>query len=264
MKTFASVAEMVAQLTANSQSIALEGYNHLIPFAFAHELIRAKRKDIHLLRLSADIVSDQLVGSGVVAKLTTGWHGNPIGGSLPRLDDARAHKWPRAVTFEDLSHPSMASAYAAGAARAPFALVTDLPLLALDEHKLLLRAIQDPFSGNIFHVIPPLNPQVAVLHAQRADTQGNIQFEGIVGAAKEVAYASASVLVTVEEVVDKLEPKLNSLVLPHDLIDAIAVVPRGAVPSYAYGLYERNVQAYSDWHEISSDRALFKRWLEEI
>lgn len=262
MRHYSSVQEMVGTLTIDGQSIALEGYNHLIPFAFAHEMIRAKRSGIHLLRLSADIVSDQLIGSGVVNRLTTGWQGNPIGGALARLNDARENKWPGDVHFDDLSHPSMVAAYTAGAARVPFAFVSDLPLAGT--HAARLKTIRDPFSGNEYHVISPLNPDLAVLHAQRADHKGNVQIEGICGAAKEVVYASKIVAITVEEFVESLPPRHHSLIIPHQLVDAIAVAEKGAAPSYALDMYERDAGAYAAWPAISAGRESFLKWVAEL
>lgn len=261
MTFYESVADLAQASAVDGQSIAIEGYNHLIPFAFAHELIKLRRTDLCLFRLSADLISDQLVGAGCVARLTTGWQGNPVGGTLPRLKDARENGWPRSVTFTDLSHPSMIAGYTAGASAAPFGFVTDLHLLGPSDQ---LRRIKDPFAGEEFAVIAAIRPEVAVFHAQRADTAGNVQFEGVIGATKEVAYASSKVFVTVEEIVEGFERRPDDLVLPSELVDGIAKAPRGAAPGYVEGMYARDEDFYLGWKRISGDRDEFRRWVEGL
>jgi glutaconate CoA-transferase subunit A len=242
--------------------VALEGFTHLIPFAAGHEIIRQGIDDLTLIRMTPDLLYDQMIGSGSARKIVFSWGGNPGVGSLHRLRDAVERGWPRAIEIEEHSHAAMAHAYAAGAAGMPSAffrgyLGSDLPRVNAN-----VKFVQCPFTGETLAAVPAHRPDVAIVHAQRADRQGNVLFEGIVGVQKEAVLAARRSLVTVEEVVEAFPRTCpNAVILPSWTVTAIAVVPRGAHPSYAYGYYNRDNAFYAAWDEISRDRDAFQAWM---
>jgi glutaconate CoA-transferase, subunit A len=241
--------------------VALEGFTHLIPHAAGHELIRLGRRDLSLIRMTPDVVYDQLIGAGCARKLTFSWGGNPGVGSLHRLRDAVEKGWPCPLELEEHSHAGMAAAYAAGASNLPFGVLRgyrDTDLAARTE----VRRVTCPYSGEELAAVPAHRPDVGIVHAQQADRRGNVQLWGIVGVQKEVVLASARTIVTVEELVDELEPRPGGVVLPSWAVEAVAVSPGGAHPSYAHGYYERDNEFYVQWDEISRDRDRFAAWIE--
>src|ERR687886_1061921 len=251
----------IAELVRDGDVVALEGFTHLIPHAAGHELIRQERRELHLIRMTPDVVYDQLIGTGRARKLVFSWGGNPGVGSLHRLRDAVENGWPRPLELEEHSHAGMAAAYAAGAANLPFGVLrgytgTDLPARAR------VRTVTCPFTGEELAAVPAHRPDVGIVHAQQADRRGNVQLWGILGVQKEVVLASARSLVTVEEVVDELEPRPGGIVIPGWVIDAVAPVPGGARPSYAHGYYDRDNEFYVRWDEISRERDGFTAWVE--
>jgi glutaconate CoA-transferase subunit A len=255
----ASLAEAVRELVRDGDVVALEGFTHLIPHAAGHELIRQRRHDLTLIRMTPDVIYDQLIGMGCARKLVFSWGGNPGVGSLHRLRDAVEHGWPRPLELEEHSHAGMAAAYAAGAANLPFGVLrgyrnTDLPAPA---------TITCPFTGEELAAVRAHRPDVGIVHAQRADRRGNVQLWGILGVQKETVLASTRSLVTVEEIVDELEPRPGAIVLPHWVVDVVAEVPGGAHPSYAHGYYDRDNEFYKQWDEISRDRDGFRAWMDE-
>jgi glutaconate CoA-transferase subunit A len=241
----------------------MEGFTHLIPHAAGHEVIRQGRKDLRLIRMTPDIVYDQLLGMGCAVELTFSWGGNPGVGSLHRLRDMVEREWPHRLRVIEHSHAAMAAAYQAGAANLPFATLRGYAGVDLPAHNDHIRAVTCPFTGEELTAVPAHRPDVGVIHAQRADRAGNVQIFGIVGVQKEVALASERVLVTVEEVVDALPPTPGAVVLPHWVVDAVAHVPHGAHPSYAHGYTERDNPFYIEWDAISRDRDRFREWIEE-
>jgi len=246
----------------DGDAVALEGFTHLIPHAAGHELIRQGRRDLALIRMTPDVVYDQLIGAGCARKLTFSWGGNPGVGSLHRLRDAVENGWPRPLELVEHSHAGMAAAYAAGAANLPFGVLrgyldTDLAARAN------VARITCPFTGEDLAAVPAHRPDVGVIHAQQADRHGNVQLWGITGVQKEVALASTRTIVTVEELVDELELRPGGVVIPGWVIDAVAHVPGGAHPSYAHGYSERDNDFYVRWDEISRDRDRFTAWIEE-
>jgi glutaconate CoA-transferase subunit A len=253
--------EAIAQHVRDGQTLALEGFTHLIPFAAGHEVIRQDRRDLHLVRMTPDIVYDQMIGAGCARALTFSWGGNPGVGSLHRLRDAVEHGWPRPLAITEHSHAGMAAAYTAGASRLPFGLLrgyvgTDLPHVNDG-----IRGVTCPYTGEVLATVPALRPDVTILHAQKADAKGNVLLRGIVGAQKEAALAADALLVTVEEIVDELDAPMNAIVLPHWVVTAIACVPGGAWPSYAQGYYARDNAFYQAWDDVSRDRDSFTSWL---
>ena len=242
--------------------VALEGFTHLIPHAAGHELIRQGRRDLTLVRMTPDVIYDQLIGMGCARKLVFSWGGNPGVGSLHRFRDAVEHAWPAPLELEEHSHAGMAAAYAAGAANLPFGVLRGYRDTDLAARAQVAR-ISCPFTGEQLAAVPAHRPDVGVIHAQQADLRVNVQLWGIMGVQKEVVLASARSIVTVEEVVDELEPRPGSVVIPGWVIDAVAPAPGGAHPSYAHGYYDRDNEFYVRWDEISRDRDRFTAWLEE-
>ena len=260
MAAIAQLTDAVAELVHDGDVVALEGFTHLIPHAAGHELIRQGRRDLTLVRMTPDIVYDQLIGMGCARKMVFSWGGNPGVGSLHRFRDAVEHDWPVPLELEEHSHAGMAVAYAAGAAGLPFGVLRgyrggDLPA------KTRVERVTCPFTGEELAAVPANRPDVAVVHAQQADRRGNVQLWGITGVQKEAVLASRRAIVTVEEVVDELELRPGGVVLPGWVIDAVCVAPYGAHPSYAHGYYERDNDFYVSWDEISRDRDTFLAWM---
>jgi glutaconate CoA-transferase subunit A len=255
--------QAVAELVEDGDSVALEGFTHLIPFAAGHEIVRQRRRDLTLIRMTPDLVYDQLIGAGCARKLIFSWGGNPGVGSLHRLRDAVEHDWPVPLELEEHSHAGMAARYAAGAANLPFATLRGYVGTELMEHSETVAPISCPFTGETLTAVRALRPDVGIVHAQRADREGNVQIWGIVGVQKEIVLASKRSLVTVEEVVDELDPRPGAVVLPGWAVTAVAEAPRGAHPSYAHGYYDRDNGFYQRWDAISRDREEFGNWMEE-
>ncbi|WFE27389.1 CoA transferase subunit A [Solwaraspora sp. WMMD791] len=262
MGEISSLSDAVAELVHDGDSVALEGFTHLIPTAAGQEIIRQGRRDLTLIRMTPDIVYDQLIGAGCARKLIFSWAGNPGVGSLHRFRDAVQRGWPRPLEIEEHSHAGMANRYVAGAAGLPFAVLRGYVGTDLVAHTATIAPITCPFTGEVLTAVPALNPDVGIVHAQRADRQGNVQVWGITGVHKEVVLAAKRSLVTVEEIVDELEPRPGAMVLPGWAITRVAEVPGGAHPSYAMGYSDRDNAYYQQWDEISRDRETFTRWLD--
>lgn len=244
--------------------VALEGFTHLIPHAAGHEIIRQGRKHLTLIRMTPDLIYDQMIGMGCVDKLIFSWGGNPGVGSLHRFREAIEQGWPNKIEIEEHSHAAMANAYEAGAAGLPLAVFrgyigTDLPKVNPN-----IKSIVCPFTGEKLAAIPSHRPDVAVIHAQRADRKGNVMIEGVLGVQKEAVLASKRQVVTVEEIVDELpERSLNAVVLPHWTVSHVVEVPGGAFPSYAQGYYPRNNSFYKQWDDIARERDTFHKWMKD-
>jgi len=259
-----SLDSAIADLVHDGDSVAMEGFTHLIPFAAGHEVVRQGRRDLTLIRMTPDLIYDQLIGAGCARKLIFSWGGNPGVGSLRRLRDAVEHDWPAPLELEEHSHAGMAARYAAGASNLPFGTLRGYVGTELIERAgETVAPIACPFTGESLTAVRALRPDVGIVHAQRADRSGNVQLWGIVGVQKEIVLASARSLVTVEEVVDELEPLPGAIVLPSWAVSAVAVAPRGAHPSYAHGYYDRDNGFYQRWDEISRDRDSFQEWIEK-
>ncbi len=264
MAQFVSLREAISDTVRDGQVVALEGFTHLIPFAAGHEVIRQRRRNLTLIRMTPDLLYDQMIGTGCATKVVFSWGGNPGVGSLHRFRDAVEHGWPNPIEIEEHSHAAMANAWQAGASGLPFAVMRGYLGTGLPEVNPNIRPITDPFTAERLAAVPAHRPDVGIIHAQRADRAGNVLVEGIVGIQKETVLASTVSVVTVEEVVDDLAPPSpNSVVLPGWTIDAIAVVPGGARPSYAHGYYDRDNAFYVAWDEISRDREAFLAWIDE-
>ncbi|MEJ2852924.1 MULTISPECIES: CoA transferase subunit A [unclassified Saccharothrix] len=264
MAEIATLTDAVGELVADGDVVALEGFTHLIPTAAGHEIIRQGRRDLTLVRMTPDIVYDQLIGAGCARKLVFSWGGNPGVGSLHRFRDAVENGWPLPLEIEEHSHAGMANRYVAGASGLPFAVLRGYVGTDLASVTASIKPITCPFTGEVLTAVPALNPDVTIVHAQRADRRGNVQLWGLLGVQKEAVLAARRSLVTVEEVVDELTPVPGAIVLPSWAVTTVAEVPGGAHPSYAQGYSVRDNAYYAAWDAISRDRAEFGAWVEQV
>jgi glutaconate CoA-transferase subunit A len=262
MADIVPLGEAVRELVHDGDVVALEGFTHLIPHAAGHELIRQRRRDLTLVRMTPDVIYDQLIGMGCARKLVFSWGGNPGVGSLHRLRDAVEHDWPAPLELEEHSHAGMAAAYAAGASNLPFGVVRGYEGTDLAE-RTKIAWITCPFSGEQLAAVAAIRPDVGIVHAQQADGAGNVQLWGITGVQKEIVLASSRSIVTVEEIVPRLESRPGAVLLPAWAITAVSVAVGGAHPSYAHGYYDRDNAFYVQWDEISRDRDRFREWMLE-
>jgi glutaconate CoA-transferase, subunit A len=267
MAQIVSLADAVAAAVHDGDAVAMEGFTHLIPFAAGHEVIRQGRRDLTLIRMTPDVIYDQLIGAGCASKLVFSWGGNPGAGSLHRFRDAIENGWPSPLETEEHSHAGMVNRYVAGASGLPFAVLrgyagTGLEGLPGLDGTPAIRHVTCPFTGEKLAAVAALRPDVAVIHAQRADRAGNVQLWGITGVQKEAVFASRRSVVTVEEIVDNLTPQPGAIVLPSWTVGYVAAAPGGAHPSYALGYSSRDNETYVAWTAISRDRERFRQWLE--
>jgi glutaconate CoA-transferase subunit A len=252
----------VEECVRDGDSVAMEGFTHLIPFAAAHEVIRQQRRHLTLYRMTPDLIYDQLIGMGAVDRLVFSWGGNPGVGSLHRLRDAVENGWPQPLELIEHSHAAMANAYDAGASNLPFAVLRGYIGVDLPRVNPQIRTVTCPFTGEQLAAVPAIRPNVGIIHAQKADANGNVLLEGITGVQKQVVLAAQRSLVTVEEVVEEFGPRSsNAVILPSWTVTAIAVVPRGAHPSYAHGYYARDNGFYIGWDKIARGRDSFLDWM---
>jgi glutaconate CoA-transferase subunit A len=264
MAKFMPLSQAVAENLKDGDTVAFEGFTHLIPTAAAHEAIRQGFKELTLIRMTPDLIYDQMIGMGMAKKIVFSYVGNPGVGLLRRARDSIENGWPRAVEVEEHSHAGMANAYEAGAAGMPFAVFRGYRGAGLAEVNPNIKSIACPFTGEKLAAVPAVRPDVTFIHAQKADKKGNVLVEGIIGIQKEAVLAAKRAVVTVEEVVDNfdgLHPNLT--VLPSWTITAIAVVPGGAHPSYTHGYYIRDNAAYLEWDQIAADRETFRDWMQK-
>ena len=239
----------------------MEGFTHLIPFAVGHEIIRQQKRDLRLVRMTPDVIYDQLIGAGCARELVFSWGGNPGVGSLHRFREAVDLDYPRSLKLDEHSHAGMSVRYSAGASGLPFGTLRGYVGTDLTKYTDSVRRITCPFTGESLAAVSALNPDVGVIHAQQADRHGNVGFWGILGVQKEAILASGRSIVTVEEIVDEFDSRVR-VVLPHWVVSSVAEVPRGAHPSYAHGYYDRDNAYYRGWDEISRDRDVFSQWIE--
>lgn len=263
MAEILDLGEAVACLVHDGDCVALEGFTHLIPFAAGHEIVRQGRRELTLARLTPDLILDQLIGMGCAAKLIFSWGGNPGVGSLHRFRDAVEHGWPHPLEIEEHSHAGLTNRYVAGASGLPFAVLRGYVGTDLARRSSQVAEVVCPFTGERLAAVPALNPDVSIVHAQRADREGNVQIWGITGVQKEAVLAAARSLVTVEEIVDELEPRPGAVVLPTWVVDAVSLVPGGAYPSYAASYSDRDNAFYQAWDAISRDRESFTAWMQQ-
>ena len=262
MAKFLPLGQAVAENLKSGDTVAFEGFTHLIPHAAAHEAIRQGFTDLTLVRMTPDLVYDQMIGMGMAKKLVFSYAGNPGVGLLRRLRDAVENGWPNRPEIEEHSHSAMAQAYEAGAAGLPCAIFRGYMGAGLKDVNPNIRSVTCPFTGEELAAVPAIRPDVSFIHAQKADRKGNVLVEGIIGIQKEAVLAARRAVVTVEEIVDDLSAHPNACVLPHWTITAISVVPGGAHPSYTHGYYARDNAAYLEWDAIAADRDRFLAWMK--
>lgn len=264
MALMQKLAEAVEANLRDGDTVAMEGFTHLIPFASGHEIIRQKRKDLTLIRMTPDLIYDQLIGMGAAKKMIFSWGGNPGVGSLHRFRDAYEQGWPVKLEIEEHSHAAMANAYDAAAAGLPFAVFRGYRGAELPRVNPNIKEVKCPFTGEMLSAVPAVKLDVAFIHAQKADRQGNVLLEGIVGVQKQAVLAAKKSVVTVEEIVDDFgERSPNTIILPHWTITSVVEVPGGAHPSYTHGYYKRDNAFYKQWDEIARDRESFRAWIDE-
>ncbi|MCD6567000.1 MAG: CoA transferase subunit A [Bacteroidales bacterium] len=264
MTEFLSLREAVQKYVKPGISVAMEGFTHLIPHAAGLEIIRQKIHNLSLIRMTPDIVYDQMIGMGCADKLMFSWGGNPGVGSLHRLRDAVENNYPHHIEINEHSHAAMANAYVAGASNMPCAIFkgyrgTDYPGVNSD-----IRFISCPYTGETLTVVPAIKPDLAIIHAQRADKHGNIWMKGIIGIQKEALLAARQSIVTVEEIVDQVNEKQGGTVIPRWAVNVVCCVPKGAFPSYTEGYYNRSNDFYVRWDEISRNRQRFLDWMDRF
>jgi len=256
------LSEAIAEFVRDGDTIALEGFTHLIPYAAGHEIIRQKRRNLTLIRMTPDVLYDQMIGAGCATKLRFSWGGNPGVGSLHRLRDAVEKGWPQPLAIEEHEHAGMAVAYAAGASHLPFGILRGYAGTDLTPHTTV-QFIDCPFTGEKLAAVKAIRPDVTVIHAQKSDRKGNVLLWVIVGAQKEAIMAAERAIVTVEEIVDKLDAPPNAVILPTWILSAVSEVKHGAFPSYTHGYYPRNNAFYKQWDIISKDRDTFLAWIDK-
>ena len=263
MARFSSLHDAVAEHIHDGDTVALEGFTHLIPFAAGQEIIRQRRKDLTLVRMTPDIIYDQLIGMGCARKLIFSWAGNPGAGSLHRFRDAVEHSVPHHLEFEEHCHAGMATRYQAGASGLPFGMLRGYAGTDLATITPTISWVTCPFTGENLAAVPALRPDVGVICAQQADRDGNVMMWGITGVQKEAVLASQRSIVLVEEVVDAFSPHTNGVVLPSWVVDDVCLVPSGSYPSYAQDYSQRASAFYSQWEPISKDCEKFLAWMDE-
>jgi len=263
MAQIVSLAEAVRCAVRDGDTVAMEGFTHLIPFAAGHEVIRQGRRELTLVRMTPDLIYDQLIGAGCARKLVFSWGGNPGVGSLHRFRDAVEHGWPRPLEIEEHSHAGMANRYVAGASGLPFAVLRGYAGTGLVGQTSTISQITCPFTGEQLTAVAAVNPDVAIIHAQRADRNGNVQLWGITGVQKEAVLSAKRSVVTVEEIVGSLDARPGAVVLPSWTVSYVAHAPNGAHPSYAQDYTVRDNDYYVAWDAIARDRERFGEWLAE-
>jgi glutaconate CoA-transferase, subunit A len=263
MGQFLELQEAVSRYVHDGEVVAMEGFTHLIPFAAAHEVIRQRKRDLTLVRMTPDLIYDQMIGAGCARKLVFSWGGNPGVGSLHRFRDAVENHWPAPLEIEEHSHAAMAAAYAAGASNLPFAVLRGYIGSDLPKHNPKIKSIECPFTGEKLAAVPALRPDVTIVHAQQANRAGDVLIHGIVGIQKEAILCAKRSIVTVEEIVDEFAHPPHSVVIPNWVITAVSLAPGGAKPSYAHGYYQRSNAFYIEWDAIARDRQRFTEWIDE-
>ena len=255
----ASMRDAVAALVRDGDTVAIEGFTHLICFSAGHEIIRQKRRDLTLARMTPDLIYDQMVAGGVARKLIFSWLGNPGVGGLNairrRIEDAD----PAPLEVEEYSHFGMVGRYTAGAANLPFYPLRSYFETDLPKANPLIRQVESPYGDGVVYAVPPLKPDVSIVHAQRADAVGDTQVWGLLGCQKEAAFAADRVIVVVEELVDEavIRADPNRTIIPGLIVDAVVVEPFGAHPSYVQGMYDRDNPFYRDWVYDLDGRAAY-------
>lgn len=263
MAKIVDLDEAISETVVDGGVIALEGFTHLIPFAAGHEIIRQKKCNLKLIRMTPDLIYDQMIGMGCASSIVFSWIGNPGVGSLHRFRDAVENNWPKPLLIQEYSHASIASAYEAGASGLPFALMRGYQGVDLPNFNSSIKKVTCPFTEEELSAVPAIRPDVSIVHAQKSDREGNVLFNGIVGVQKEIILAAKLAVVTVEEIVENLNADINAVIVPGWAIDFVVEAKNGAYPSYAFGYYQRDNEFYMGWDKISRDREIFLDWMQE-
>lgn len=265
MSKVTTMQDAIAECVHDGDTVAIEGFTHLIGFAAGHEIIRQRKHDLTLCRLTPDLVYDQMIAAGVCRKLVFSWAGNPGVGALHAMRRAVEHADPCPLDLEEYSHFGMVARFTAGAARLPFYPLRSYTGSDLPRANPLIRKMKSPYGEDEVYTVPPLNPDVTIVHAQRADENGNTQIWGLLGVQKEAAFAATRVIVTVEELVSEEEIRAdpNRTVIPGLIVNAVVVEPFGAHPSYAQGYYDRDNQFYVEWDSIAREAVSLQNYLQE-
>ena len=260
-----SMQEAIATYVSDNSSVAIEGFTGFICFAAGHEIIRQRRHNLTLIRMTPDLIYDQMIAAGTASKLIFSYMGNPGVGSLYCIRRAVEKSIPRPLELEEYSHYGLVGRFAAGASRLPFFALRSYIGSDMLEANPLIKLIDDPYGTGKIAVVPPLNPDVAILHAQRADVKGDTQLWGLLGMQKEIAFAAKHVIVVVEELVDEsvIRADPNRTLIPGLIVDAVVHEPYGAHPSYVQGYYDRDNESYLAWDKLSQDQAAVLAWLDE-
>jgi glutaconate CoA-transferase subunit A len=261
----ASMRDAVTELVRDGDTVAIEGFTHLICFAAGHEIIRQRKRDLTLCRLTPDVIYDQMIGAGVARKLVFSWLGNPGVGSVHAVRRRVEKADPEPLEIEEYSHFGMVCRYVAGASKLPFFPIRSYFQSDLPKANPRIVPISSPYGDDTVYAVPPLNPDVTIVHAQRADAKGNAQIWGLLGCQKEAAFAADRVIVVCEELVDEsvIRSDPNRTVIPGLIVDALVVEPKACHPSYAQGYYDRDNRFYLDWDAVSRDPDLLEAWLRE-
>jgi glutaconate CoA-transferase subunit A len=261
----ASLHDAIASLVRDGDSVAIEGFTHLICFAAGHEIIRQGRRDLELIRMTPDLIYDQMIAAGVARKLVFGWLGNPGVGSLHCIRRVTEGPAP-ALELEEYSHFGMVGRYTAGATSLPFYPLRSYEGTDMPRVNPAIRPLQSPYGDGSVYVVPPINPDVTIIHAQRADAAGNTQVWGLMGSQKEAAFAASRVIVVVEELVEEsvIRADPNRTLIPSRIVDAVVVEPLGAHPSFAQGYYDRDNTFYVEWDAVARDPERTTAWLDEF
>jgi len=262
MSKLTSITEAVSQLVADGDTVYAAGFTHLIPFAAGHEIIRQNRRDLVLARATPDLIYDQMVAAGCARKVIFSYMGNPGVGSLRIVRSAIE---AGQLEWEEYSHFEMITRLQAGAAGLPFLPMNQTGATDLERANLQIKRIPDPYGGKDVIVVPALTPDVAIVHVQRADANGNAHLWGIIGEQKEAAFASRKVILTAEEIVDEsvIRSDPNRTLIPAMVVDAVCEAAHACHPSYAQGYYDRDNEFYLQWDKVSSDAGAVKSWLDE-
>jgi glutaconate CoA-transferase subunit A len=257
--------QAISRFVHDGDVIVIEGFTHLICFAAAHEIIRQRRRELTLCRLTPDLIYDQLIGAGCARKLVFSWAGNPGAGPLYALRRAVESGIPNPLELEEYSHYGMVARLTAGAARLPFYPLRNYMGSDLPRVNSQIKKVACPFTGEELAAVPALNPDTAIIHAQRADQNGNAQIWGLIGVQKEAAFASRNTIVVAEEIVDEsvIRSDPNRTLIPGLIVDAVVREPFGCHPSYTQGYYDRDNDFYIRWREISKDVVQFNSYLDE-
>lgn len=265
MSKITTMKSAISNAVTDGTSVHLAGFTHLIPFAAGHEIIRQGHRDLELIRPTPDVVYDRMIAAGCARKVTFSWAGNPGVGGLRSFRRSVEEGVPNEVTIEESTHYGMTARLHAGASGLPFTPLRTLVGSDLPEHIDTVGFVENPFGDEDVPVVPQLTPDVAVVGAQRADIDGNGQLWGIVGVNVEAAFAADTVILVVEEVVDRetIESDPNRTVIPGSIVDYVVEQPYGAHPSYAQGYYERDNEAYRKWDSVSQTHEGVEEWLEE-